>query len=466
MGADKTSNSRPKVTVYITCHNYGRYVAQAMESVYSQLADDWELLVFDDGSEDDSWTVIEKVAQQNPDKVRLFRNETAQGLPACANHAIDEARGEYLIRLDADDYFDESALLTMSSFLDKNPDIALVYPNYIYVDEHGRYLGVEQRKQIGKDAKVMDLPAHGACTMVRKRAMKSVGGYSLDHRAQDGHEIWLNMLNRFQVGNIATPLFFYRQHDTSLTRDNDRVLNARRNIKRAAAKKYEGNIRNRVVGVIPAKNTYAKMPDICMSEIAGKPLIDYVVEAAINSRSLDQVLVSSDDQNVLDHCGRFPGVITNLRPIELSSSQVKLIDVMNDAVRYLEQDCEIYPDALAVLNVHTPLITPDYIDEAVDTLELYNVDSVTSVYEDFDLHFVHGEYGLEPLNSGAMNQLQLEREALYVDNNTLKVIWRDVLSGENLFGRTYGHIVMPRNRSIMLTDPTSRWMIEETIRRQ
>ena len=272
----------PKVTVYITCHNYGRFVEQAIDSVYQQIYLDWELLIIDDGSTDDSAVTIEKMAAQRPDRVRTYVNAAPRGLPWCANLAIEEARGSYLIRLDADDYFDESALLTMATFLDRNPEVALVYPNYVYVAEDGGYLGIEHRKKVGSETKVLDLPAHGACTMVRRRVLKSVGGYSGEHKAQDGHQIWLKILNRYRIANVATPLFFYRQHGSSLTTDKTRLLAARREIKRAIASRHEGDIKVRVGGVIPAKNTGTHLPNICLEVIAGKPLIDYAIEAALD----------------------------------------------------------------------------------------------------------------------------------------------------------------------------------------
>jgi CMP-N-acetylneuraminic acid synthetase len=155
--------------------------------------------------------------------------------------------------------------------------------------------------------------------------------------------------------------------------------------------------------------------------------------------------------------------MTNLRPMDLSERSVKLVEVMKDAVEHLERDHGIYPDALAVLNVHTPLRNGGDIDEAVDSLLLYNVDSVASVYEDRDLHFRHGEFGLEPLNRGAMNQLTLEREALYVDNSAVRVLWRDVLGSGGLFGQTVGQVVMPWERSIRIDGRVTRYMVEKLI---
>ena len=90
----------------------------------------------------------------------------------------------------------------------------------------------ENRRKVGADARLLDLPAHGACTMVRKRVLKAVGGYSETADAQDGYELWLKVLQRYhaQVANVATPLFYYRQHGSSLSTDRDRILAARRDI--------------------------------------------------------------------------------------------------------------------------------------------------------------------------------------------------------------------------------------------
>jgi glycosyltransferase involved in cell wall biosynthesis/CMP-N-acetylneuraminic acid synthetase len=454
---------RPKVTVYLTCHNYGRFVGQAIDSVYAQLLDDWELLIYNDGSRDNSEAVIAEKASLRPDRVHVIHNAEPLGIPACANSAIDLAKGEYLVRLDADDFFDEAALLTMATFLDRHPDVALVFPNYVYVDEDGSFLGLEHRKRVDTESAVLDLPAHGACTMVRKRVLKAVGGYSSDFTAQDGHQIWLKILHRYKVANVSTPLFSYRQHPSSLSRNQDRLLDARRKIKRHHAAKHEGEVKPSIVGIIPARNTRTELQNVCLKPVAGRPMIDYVIDAARNSELLDRLLVASDDPAVLEHCRAFPGVLTYQRPLDLSLSHTKLVEVMRDAVDHLESDLGVFPDILVTLNVHTPLVRSEDIDEAVDTLLLMNVDSVVGVYEDRDLHFTHGRNGMSPLNSGALNNLYLEREALYVDNGAMRVLWRDVLSGPSLFGRTFGHVIVPWERSFVARNPFTLDLIEHLL---
>jgi len=454
---------RPKITIYIPCHNYARFLREAADSVFVQIEQDWELLIINDGSEDESQEVIDDIAARNPERIRVFQNKAAKGLPFCANLALNEAHGEYLMRLDADDYLDESALLTLSGYLDNNPDVALVYPNYIYVDEDGAYLGIENRKKVGSETEMLDLPAHGACTMARRRVLKSVGGYSEDMKAQDGHEIWLKILNRHKVANVSTPLFFYRQHTASLSSNENRVLEARVKIKRAMVERLEGTVKPRIVGLIPAKNTYKEMPNIVLEKVNGKSLIDYTLEAAIQSATMDHILVTSDDPKVLEHCEEMPNVLTNLRHMELSQAQVKLSRVIADAVDHLEEDHNIYPDILVSLNVHCPLRQARDVRKAIDTMLLYDVDCVISVFENFEPLFRHGEHGMEPLNSGMMNQLRLEREALYAGNGAISVFWRDIVAQDNFLGRHYGHVVMPRERSHVLSDEHDRWMIEQIL---
>lgn len=457
---------KPKVTVYVPCHDYGRFVDQAVASVVRQIYDDWELLVIDDGSVDETASVAEEWARRHPDRIRVLRHAPARGVRGCANLALEAARGDYIMRLDADDFLDESALLVLAGFLDRHPEVGLVYPNYTYVNEQGEVLGVENRKKIGEEAKLLDLPAHGACSMVRKRVLKSVGGYSESYEAQDGYELWLKVIHRYPVANVSTPLFYYRQHGRSLSRDEDRILGARRQIKRGLVDAGDGRVKPRVGAVIAAKNTYEKLANIVLAEFAGRSLIDYTIEAARAVGTLDPIFVTTDDSRVVEHCARFPGVLAALRPPQLSDPQVRLSQVLHEAVTRLEHERGVYLDIVVLLSVHSPLRRTEHIRNAIDTLLLYNVDSVVSVYEDYGLHFVHGGQGLEPLNKGMLQRLRLEREALYVDNGAIKVLWRDALSESDLYGRRVGHVVMSVKDSFQIKSEFDAWMIEQILKRE
>jgi glycosyltransferase involved in cell wall biosynthesis len=456
--------SRPRVSVYIPCHDYGRFLDGAIQSVVDQTYRNWELIVVDDGSADQTAAVAHEWSVRHPDRVRVLRNVTPRGLQVCANMATQAATGDYVIRLDADDFFDENALLVLATYLDEHPEVGLVYPNYTYVDEHGTYLGIEYRKKIGKEAKLLDLPSHGACTMVRKRILKSVGGYDERYDAQDGHELWLKVLHRSQVANVSTSLFFYRQHPGSISRDEGRLLSARREIKNGLAGRHSGNVAPRAVAIIPAKNTYRDFPNLVLEKFAGRALIDYTIDAALETGLFEKVFVTTDDAKVLEHCRAFPGILAAVRPLDLTLPHVRLGTVFFDAVQRLEEEHAVYGDILVLLSVHSPLRRPEHIKEAVDTLVLHgNVDNVISVYEDADLHFTHGEHGLEALNKGMLQRVRLEREALYVDNGAINAMWRDVVTPTSFFGRNIGHVRMPMAESFQIRSEFTAWLVERIL---
>lgn len=447
-----------KVTVYVTCRNYGRYLVQALDSVFAQSMQSWELIVFDDASSDNTSDIAEEFRARRPETVRVETNTRQMGLRSCANRAIELARGEYVVRLDADDYFDESALLVMSDYLDKHPDVGLVYPNWIYIGEEGEFLGVETRKKVFDEAEVLDLPAHGACTMIRKRVLKVVGGYEEQFSSQDGHELWIKVLHRFKVGNVRTPLFFYRQHDASMSVDEEKLLEARRKIKRRVAAADRGPVRPVSTAIVPVKNTYEDMPNIALEQLAGKPLIDHTLDVVVDSGIFSSVVVSTDDPAVVDHCERRGDVLAFLRDSGFSDIRTKLAEVVFDAVGRAEDEYDAYSDIVVVLSIHAPLRRAKHIQEAIDTLIVYEVDHVFSTYEDRDLHFRHGRHGMEPLNAGTLNMLRFEREALFVSNGAVHALWRECLRRETLFNGRIGHTVMSRDESLQIKKPVDRWL--------
>lgn len=453
---------RPLVTVYVPSHAYGEFLPRAMESLFAQILQDWEAIIVDDGSTDETAEVAERYRQRDPQRVKVVRNDEPRGLQYNANVAIEMARGKYVMRLDADDWLDESALLVMSQYLEQHPDCALVYPNYFYVDHEGNYLGVEHRKKIGRDADLLDLPAHGACTMVRKRVLKVIGGYDENHNAQDGYELWLKVLDHYPVANVETPLFYYRQHPTSLSTDQTRILTARQEIKRSLLEsRQRGEVSPRIVAVIPAKNTYSKLPNVALREVAGRPLIDWTLHCAFAAEVFDHVVVTTDDDTVVEHCRDFDErILPIVRPDTLSDADRRLSEVLYDCVGRLESDHDVFPDIVVLLSAHAPLRRPCYIRQAIDTLALYDADSVISVYEDYDLHFRHGKNGLETLNPGMLRRLRLERESLYVFNGAIHAAWRDVLTPEDHYGQRISHVVTPREESFQIKSGFDRELVE------
>ena len=189
-----------------------------------------------------------------------------------------------------------------------------------------------------------------------------------------------------------------------------------------------------------------------MLEVGGHHVIDYTTEQALEF-GFDAVVVSSDDEATLEHCAGQPGMIPLRRSEALSKSGAGISKVLATVVEELETERNIFADIVVMLGIATPMRTMEHIQEALDTLQLYDVDSVISVSENRDLHFVHDKHGLRPLSRSSLSQLRFERDALLVGNGAIYVTWRDLLDPESLFSGRVGHIVMPRLDSLQLRYP-------------
>ena len=181
----ETSNN--KVSIYIPSHNYGRYLSNAIDSVLKQSYTNWELLIIDDGSTDNTKEIIN--LYKNHENISFITTDGI-GLPKVCNLALKKAKGQFLIRLDGDDIFDEHILLILVTHLIRNKNIALVFPDYYLIDQYGEINAIEKRELFYEKNHMLDIPPHGACTMIRKSVLEEIGGYREYLGAQDGLDIW------------------------------------------------------------------------------------------------------------------------------------------------------------------------------------------------------------------------------------------------------------------------------------
>ena len=444
-----------KVTVYITAHNYGKYVKKAIDSVLAQKFNDWELIVINDGSTDNTKEILKKYSSHG--KIKVIHQEK-KGLAVTNNIALRLSRGEYIMRLDADDYLDENALLVLANILDSHRDVGLVYPDYYRVDERGEIIDIERRKKVGKDAKLLDLPAHGACTMIRKTCLLDLGGYDESLSCQDGYDLWIRFINRFKPYNVNIPLFYYRQHPLSLTRDKEKILLTRHGIKRNFVR---NNFRKipKVLAIIPVRKESDASTASALKEFTGRPLIDFTLLEAKKTKLLDKIVVSSDDELILKHAVKFSGISCVRRPKELSLPNSRIEPTVDYVLKILKKEENYRPDAVMLLYIHTPLRKYIHIEKAIDTMLIFGVDSVVSVCEDFSFYYRHTRDGLTPFLRKRL--LRLEREALYKENCALYLSRVSSITKDNFLGKRIGHITMLPQESIKLDNEFDFWLAEK-----
>ena len=211
-------------TLYITNHNYAPYLAQSIDSALAQTCSSIEVLIIDDGSTDNSKEIIENYRGRKG--VRIFYNKN-QGLIPTANFAIAQAKGKYIMRLDADDILEPNAVELMTQYLEENKDVAVVFPGYYLCDQEGNTTNTIRRSPETLILKPEDKEPHGACTLIRKSILEELGCYSNYIDCQDGYDLWLKIRNKHKVAALPQALFYYREHNTNLTKDLARIERAR-----------------------------------------------------------------------------------------------------------------------------------------------------------------------------------------------------------------------------------------------
>jgi len=215
---------RPKVSVVIPCHNYGHYVRDAIMGVYHQTFPfDIELIVVNDNSGDNSQDVINTALNEisRTDIVPILIEGTYGGPAAARNRGIEEASGEYILCIDADDMIDNPAMLSaLAARLDDDPSLGIAFTGLQAIDGDNNRLklsgwpnGFDFEKQVKRQNQVP------TCCMYRREAWVRAGGYRTRFEPAEDAELWLRMTSLgYKAEQVTTePWFIYRMHGDSLS---------------------------------------------------------------------------------------------------------------------------------------------------------------------------------------------------------------------------------------------------------
>lgn len=429
----------PLVSVYITNYNYAIYIKQSIESALQQTLQDFELFIIDDGSTDNSKDIIEQY--RDNDKISIIYQQN-KGLNVTNNIAMRASNGKYLMRLDADDFLEPTALEQMSSMLEANEELGLVFPDYYYVDKEGRVTGEERRHNFEREVSLFDQPAHGACTMIRLQFLKDLGGYNESFTCQDGYDLWIKFIMHHKVTNINQPLFSYRRHGDNLTTNEDRILNTRKKIKEAFVKEHLTIPKS--LAIIPVRNSFIGSHSWPLFEINGKAILEDKVTTCLQS-SIDTIVISSSDENILSFARqKFEGldkVVVMERPKGFAGVNETLSNTVLQALSYLEGKGRKF-DILMTVSLEYPFIAADILDDAINTIVLFKSDAVLSVRPDNHVYYQHTGHTLKPI----LDQdkfTRLEREALYKGaGGIVAASVKSFMQNGNMISGSISHVVV------------------------
>jgi GT2 family glycosyltransferase len=182
----------PKISVIIPTYNSAKYIAQAIESVLAQTYSDYEIIVVDDGSTDDTVAVLRPYL----DRITYIYQDNKK-LPAARNAGIAASSGAYLAFLDSDDLFLPDKLAVQTRCLDERPDVGLVASGYQYVDEAGQLLA-ESQSWVDRPAITLESLLFGGLTppvavLLRREWFDRVDGFDEQFAYCEDMDLWYRL---------------------------------------------------------------------------------------------------------------------------------------------------------------------------------------------------------------------------------------------------------------------------------
>lgn len=204
--------SEPKITVLMPVYNAERFLRKAVESILQQTFRNFEFIIIDDGSTDNS---VEIISSYEDARIRFYRNERNVGITETLNNGIGLAQCDLIARMDADDVSYPDRLQKQFNYMQLHPDCALLSTWARVISEDGKFARLERyRSEFYYYNLTFECWMYHPTIMFRKSCVEAVGMYSKTY--SEDYDLFWKLSTRFKIGNLTEPLVDYRLSSTSL----------------------------------------------------------------------------------------------------------------------------------------------------------------------------------------------------------------------------------------------------------
>lgn len=212
----------PPVSVLLACYNGERWLAEAIESILGQTFENFEFLIVDDGSSDNSPELIRQFAERDSRVVVITKRNT--GLADSLNVGIGRARGEWIARIDADDICEPLRLERQLEAARESPDLVFIGTGLTTIDENGRtiksYSYPKRHAELVRNLRTArKFPPHSSA-FYRTGAVRAVGGYRVRIKRSEDRDLWLRLSEVGLLAALTEPLVRIRKHPDQISHDN------------------------------------------------------------------------------------------------------------------------------------------------------------------------------------------------------------------------------------------------------
>jgi len=221
MEASKESQvvNNPIISIILPVYNGELYIRSAIESILSQSLGNYELIIIDDGSTDNS---IKFIRSYSDDRIKIISHKKNFGLIATLNHGLAIAKGDYIGRMDQDDLSDPKRLEKQLKFLQSSNEIAVVGSLYASVNEHGEFISVAAQPISNEDIRfgltTQNCFGHGSILIDKSKIPKQLFHYPEKFEHAEDYALWVTLsTNNIKMANLAEVLYSWRYHAESIS---------------------------------------------------------------------------------------------------------------------------------------------------------------------------------------------------------------------------------------------------------
>ena len=233
----------PVVSVVMPVYNSERYVARAVESILCQTFGDFEFIIIDDGSTDDSGGILEDFAVKDR-RIRLVRRANT-GYAVALNEGLGMARGEFVARMDSDDVSRPERFARQVEFLRAKPEVVAVGGQVVVIDPDGDAMWPMDHCPTGHEAIDADhINGVGGrimhpAAMFRRYSLERVGGYRTEFEPAEDLDLFLRLAEVGRLANVESIVLEYRVHlrSVSLTRAREQTISVNKTTAEARARR-------------------------------------------------------------------------------------------------------------------------------------------------------------------------------------------------------------------------------------
>ena len=306
---------------------------------------------------------VESVQTQEREAEIITIKADGLSVGRATNIGVRQSSGEYVMRLDCDDWLHPFALQVMVNYLDAHPQFVAVYSDYLLPNEGHPPIIVEQCS-----------PPHPGCMLVRRGAYDRIKGFDETLTRQEGTDFYYRLHAEGPIAHIPIGLWYYRQHDGQMSNQHNEVVQARHEVNDIHEKEQ-----TRILAIIPARGGAKGIPRKNLIKLDGLPLVTHAIRMAKKSKHDMMIALSTEDEEIAQ-VGLDEGIAVLDRDPADATDEVNLITVAKHGMEAM--DGIFKADIIVTIQPTAPWMPTEALDGALDRLlAAPDLDAVVSMSE-------------------------------------------------------------------------------------